>query len=165
MADWIKEQEKLNQNLLEQEWRAIEEEEVTYAIKKTNNWKSPGKDEIPNFWLKKHTSSQYEHSARNYSNILQKPEEYPSWLTDGVTYLLPKLEETTKPKNYRPITCLSTLYKILTSIIADRTYKHLEENESLSAEQKGSKKGSYGCKVQLLINKMILEHCRKTKKI
>ena len=146
MADWIKEQEKLNQNLLEQKWRAIE---VTYAIKKTNNWKSPGKDKIPNFWLKK-TSSLHEDLDGNYSKILQKPEECPSWLTDGVTYFLRKSEETTKPKNYRPITCLPTLYKILTSIIADRTYKHLEENESLAAEQKGCKKGSHGCKDQLL---------------
>ena len=127
MADWIKEQEKLNQNLLEQEWRAIEEEEVTFAIKKTNNWKSQSKDKIPNFWLK-NTSSLHEDLARNYSNILQKPEECPSWLTDGVTYLLPKSDEITKPKNYRPITCLPTLYKILTTIIADRTYKHLGGN-------------------------------------
>ena len=31
-------------------------------------------------------------------------------------------------------------------------------------EQKGCKKGSHGCKDQLLINKMILEHCRKAKR-
>ena len=31
-------------------------------------------------------------------------------------------------------------------------------------EQKGCKKGSYGCKDQLLIDKMILEHCRKMKR-
>ena len=78
--------------------------------------------------------------------------------------MLPKTEETAKPKNYRPITCLPTLYKILTSIITDRTYKHLDENELLPMEQKGCKKGSYGCKDQLLINKMILEHCRKMKR-
>ena len=31
-------------------------------------------------------------------------------------------------------------------------------------EQKGCKKGSYGCKDQLLVNKMILEHYRKMKR-
>ena len=128
VADWIREQEELNQNSPEQEWQAIEKDEVTSAIMKTSNWKSPGQDKIPNFWLKNFTCS-HEYIAHCYSNILHKPEESPLWLTNGVTYLLPKTEETTKPKNYRPITCLPTLYKILTSIIADRTYKYLDENK------------------------------------
>ena len=128
VADWIREQEELNQNSPEQEWQAIEKDDVTSAIMKTSNWKSPGQDKIPNFWLKTFTCS-HEDIAHCYSNILHKPGESPLWLTNGVTYLLPKTEETTKPKNYRPITCLPTLYKILTSIIADRTYKYLDENE------------------------------------
>ena len=37
--------------------------------------------------------------------------------TEGLTYLLPKTEETKNPKNYRRITCLPTLYKILTSVL------------------------------------------------
>ena len=37
----------------------------------------------------------------------------------------------------------------------------LEENSILPQEQKGCKRNSYGCKDQLLINKMILENCRK----
>ena len=45
----------------------------------------------------------------------------PKWFTQGVTYLLPKSNETNIPKNYRPITCLPTMYKILTSIITERT--------------------------------------------
>ena len=40
-------------------------------------------------------------------------------------------------------------------------YKCLEENSILPQEQKGCKQNSYGCKDQLLINKMILENCRK----
>ena len=40
-------------------------------------------------------------------------------------------------------------------------YTFLEENLILSQEQKGCKRNSYGCKDQLLINKMILENCRK----
>ena len=40
-------------------------------------------------------------------------------------------------------------------------YTFLEENSILPQEQKGCKRKSYGCKDQLLINKMILENCRK----
>ena len=91
---------------------------------------------------------------------MQSPEEAPEWLT---TYLLPKSEATKHPKNYRPITCLSTTYKTLTSILTERMYFFLERNSILPQEQKGWKSNSYGCKDQLLINKMILENCRKSK--
>ncbi|KAL9987105.1 hypothetical protein ACROYT_G001355 [Oculina patagonica] len=56
------------------------------------------------------------------------------------------------------------MYKILTSIIAERTYTFLSEHQLLPSEQKGCKRGSYGCKDQLLINKMILEDCKTKKK-
>ena len=56
------------------------------------------------------------------------------------------------------------MYKALTSIITDRTYLHLEDNRLLPNEQKGCKRGSYGCKDQLLVNKMIMEDCKTRKK-
>jgi hypothetical protein len=88
----------------------------------------------------------------------------PDWLTTGITYLLPKSGETKEQKNYRPITCLSTVYKTLTGIIARRISVHLEENNLLPAEQKGRHSGSKGCKDQLLILKAILEDCKKRRK-
>ena len=48
--------------------------------------------------------------------------------------------------------------KILTSIVTERIYNFLDTNNILSSEQKGCKKGSYGCKDQLLISKMLLEN-------
>ena len=162
-AEWVRKQEELGQKFQEQTWPTIEKQEVISAIKKTHNWKSPGQDKIPNFWLKNLTSL-HEDIACCFSNIVKNPEESPSWLTNGITYLLPKSEETIEPKNYRPITCLPTMYKIITAIIADRAYDFLNENQAFPIEQKGCKKGSYGCKDQLLINKMILEHCRKGKR-
>ena len=87
-----------------------------------------------------------------------------SWLTNGITFLLPENDETDEPKNYLPITCLSTTYQLLTSIITESAYSHLDLNNILPLEQKGCRRGSYGCKDQLLINKMIQENCYKTKR-
>ena len=67
------------------------------------------------------------------------------------------------PRNYRAITCLSTSYKRLTSALTDRTYLHLEQNDLFHLEQKGCRRGSYGCKDHLMINKIILEICKKRK--
>ena len=103
-------------------------------------------------------------NAKAYTKVIEHPEETPEWLTEGIAYLLPKTEETKNPKNYRPIACLPTMYKILTSIIAERTYTFLNEHQLLPSERKGCKRGSYGCKDQLLINQMILEDCKTKKK-
>ena len=43
-------------------------------------------------------------------------------------------------------------------------YKQLEENNLLPIEHKGCQKGSYGCKDQLLINKVIIEEVKTRKK-
>uniref|UniRef100_A0A8C6P0Q3 Reverse transcriptase domain-containing protein n=1 Tax=Nothobranchius furzeri TaxID=105023 RepID=A0A8C6P0Q3_NOTFU len=162
-AQWIKEEAGRLKSRPVQEWTNISKTEVILALKKANNWKSPGEDKVHNFWLK-HLEVIHEDLAREYTEIIKTPIKSPTWLTQGLTYLLPKTNDTKNPKNYRPITCLPTMYKILTSIITERTYTFLDNNNMLPPEQKGCKRGSYGSKDQLLINKMILEDSKGKKK-
>ena len=162
-AEWIRQLENDNQNIPEQVWSGISIEETTIAIKRSKNWKSPGNDGVANFWLK-HVTELHEDLTYAYNKCLESPETCPDWLTNGTTYLLPKNDETNNPKNYRPITCLPTMYKILTSILSDRAYKHLTINNLLPVKQKGCSKGSYGCKDQLLINKAIIEMTKSKKR-
>jgi hypothetical protein len=58
-------------------------------------------------------------------------------LTAGVTYLIPKNENTENPKNYRPVTCLPTTYKLITSIVSRRMHKYMDDENLLPKEQKG----------------------------
>ena len=39
-------------------------------------------------------------------------------------------------------------------------YVFMETNNLFPIEQKGCRRGSYGCKDQLLINRMIIEDCK-----
>jgi len=100
-AEWIRNQDELHKQRESQPWRAIHADEVTRAIKKSSNWKSPGKDKVTNFWRKHHVSIHGDMSK---------------------AYTKTKTTAKNKLKNYRPITCFPTMYKILTSIIAERTY-------------------------------------------
>ena len=63
--------------------------------------------------------------------------------------------------NFRPITCLSLIWTLLTSILAEELYEHLEKTNSLPWEQKGCRKGNRVTKDQLLIDKMIVKDCKK----
>ena len=99
--------------------------------------------------------------AKQMSEIISEPDLTPKWLAEGITYLLAKTPETRNAKHSRPITCLLTTYKILTSVLTDRMYTFMEANKLFPLEQKGCKRGSYGCKDQLLINRMLMENCQK----
>ena len=162
-AEWIKQIENDNKETPEHEWPDITTNETKTAIQKSSSWKAPGQDGIANFWLK-HITALHEDLTHAYNTCIKHPEQSPGWLTSGTTFLLPKTTDTANPKNYRPITCLPTMYKILTSILTERTYQHLIQNSLLPAEQKGCKRGSYGCKDQLLINKVIVENAKSRKK-
>ena len=162
-AEWIRKLKDENEELHEQEWEDIQIEEVQEALRKSHKWKSPGVDKVPNFWRNAFPSL-HSKLASNLNIITIDPDLTPSWLCQGTTYLLAKNSETSNPKNYRPITCLSTTYKLLTSILTERTYKHLDKQNIFPIEQKGCRKGSYGCKDQLLINKMILENAHSKRK-
>jgi hypothetical protein len=62
---------------------------------------------------------------KNFNAIIEEPEKASSWLATGITFLLPKSGDSKKVRNYRPITCLTTVYKTLTGIIAKKISTHL----------------------------------------
>ena len=63
--------------------------------------------------------------------------------------------------NYRPITCLPLMWKLLTEVIAEEMDNYLEREKILPEELKRCKRGSRGPKDQLLIDKTVLKDCKK----
>jgi len=62
----------------------------------------------------------------------------PDMLTTGIMNLLIKSEDTKEPKNYLPITYLSSMNKMVIGIIARRISSRVKEYSLLPAEQKTS---------------------------
>jgi hypothetical protein len=100
-ACWIKDQYKQNSSV---EWNPVCEKYVVEALRTTLNWKAPGRDQIPNFWLKQLTAT-HKHIAELFNKLIEV-DSILERLTAGVTYLIPNNEDTGNPKNYRPVTCL-----------------------------------------------------------
>ena len=87
--------------------------------------------------------------------------DVPDWMTRGRTVLIQK--DVTKgniASNYRPITCLPLMWKILRSIIAEKVYTSLKDRELLPEEQKGCRRGSRGTNDLLFIYKKILREVK-----
>lgn len=84
----------------------------------------------------------------------------PDYITTGITHMIYKKGDPTLLSNYRPITCLNTFYKILTSLLTKSLWKHINQNNIIPWEQKGCSKGTYGSKEQLIIDSILTEHAR-----
>jgi hypothetical protein len=74
-------------------------------------------------------------------NKLIEADQIPEWLMAGVTFLIPKNENTENPKNYRPVTCLPTTYELLTSIKSRRMQQYMDVENLIEKEQKGCHSG------------------------
>ena len=139
LIKWLRNTKILRHN------HVITVEELQNALKKLQKWKSLGIDKVPNFWLS-HMSAMHKLLAKQMSEIISEPDKIPKWLAEGITFLLAKTPETTNAKNFRPIACLSATFIILTSVLTDRMYTFMEASNLFPSEQKGCKRGSYGCK-------------------
>ena len=101
--------------------------------KKISNWKTPGHDGIHGFWFKKLTPI-HNRLTLEMNKCIQGA-HMPEWMTKGKTTLIQKdpSKETT-PNNYRPITCLPMMWRILTEQISHRLFP-----EKLKECRKGSR--------------------------
>lgn len=141
MLKQSKREEKRGQELEEQVYKDLIVKNLQKALRKSQKWKSPIIDKVFNFWL-----NTFDSINRNITNCFNRAmknlETNPKSFTQCITYLPPKLNETNKSKNYKPKTCVSTMYKMLISIITERKYNFLDGNNILPAEQRGCKRGS-----------------------
>ena len=89
------------QHLPKQPWTQISAVDLSKALAKSQKWKAPGCDMVPNFWLH-HLSATHSLLAKRLSELVTAPDKIPTWLTKGITHLLPKSGETENPKKLLP---------------------------------------------------------------
>ncbi|CAK1584548.1 unnamed protein product [Parnassius mnemosyne] len=131
----------------------ITPDDVAEAVRRAPNWKSPGLDRLHHYWLKWFMVC-HAVLARQFQDALDQ-KSLPSLFTTGITHLVPKDRDSTDPSKYRPITCLPTIYKTLTSILSARIIRHLISNQVMSRAQNGCRGGGRGTKEPLLIDAVI----------
>ena len=135
---------------------------VKEQLRKVPNWKAPGPDCVQGYWLKNFKLLHERTTQQLQGCVRQK--DVPEWMTTGRTALIQKDEEKGNiASNYRPITCLPVMWKLLTGIISEDLYTYLEETNTLPKEQKGCGRTTRGTKDHLLVDKMIMRNCKRRK--
>ena len=115
-----------------------EKEFTEQIIKRLPNWKAAGIDGVYNFFIK-YLKGMHGHIYRIVRGICIEGKHMEDWLFTGITYLLPKGE----PKSggdFRPITCMSNLYKIVTKCVTIVLQCEVEKRGLLAENQLGTVK-------------------------
>lgn len=158
-AEWITSVEEQVKGVKQQDNFVITKESMKKQMGKIPNWKASGPDNLVGFWLKSFTNL-HQHIIEQLNDVIRSG-EIPKWMTIGRTILA--LKDETKGNlvsNFRPITCLPIMWKLLTGLMAEEVYTHLDDQNLLPDEQKGCRRNSRGTKDQLMIDKMVLKNCK-----
>ena len=159
-AEWLQElKEEMTYPV--QENLHISKDKVEMQYRKIPNWKAPGPDGVQGFSIKKLTAC-HQKIAEQLEKIFNEEEELPDWMMCSRTVLCAKdPRKGNAANNFRPISCLPLLWKLMTGIISESIYGFLDSNGILPNEQKGCKRQCRGTKEQLFIDKLVLKDCMK----
>ena len=142
-------------SVIQQQPATISEEDLRLRVIGLKNWTAP--DMIHAYWLTKLTSLSQKACMSNEKLVTEG--DHPSWLTQGRTVLVIKDPQQGKiPSNCRPIICLSTTWKLLSGVLADKVKVHMDEY--MHKAQRGIGGRSRGSKHQLLINQSVAKDAR-----
>ena len=160
-ASW---QDTMNQEFVPMAFSQLQHDDFIRALKRIPNWKSPGPDFICGFWIKKFYSL---HGAflYHFNQLLSGSSQIDPSLVVGRTVLIVKNpSKGNVPSNYRPITCLSTVWKFLTSVLRLVLHRHLVSVSAIPFQQKGCTHSSKGSKDHLIVDKFIMNDARRRHK-
>ena len=80
-------------------WMPIQITEITSCLSKVHNWKSPGNDQIQNYWIKSFPAK-HSYITKNFYEVIEELEKAPKLLTTGITHLIPKPGDSKEVRNY-----------------------------------------------------------------
>lgn len=144
--------------------RSTDSEEIRRILKNTKNKKSNGPDAIPYVVLKKLSGLAHEYIA-NLINCVLRTGYYPdSWKTAHVIPIPKPGKPPNDPKNFRPISLLNSLSKVLEKVLHVRILEYCDANGVLPNEQFGfrSKHSTVHALIRLFEEAIVGFNDRKT---
>ena len=131
-------------------------EEFLHALKILKNNRAAGPDRIPAEALKA-CPINFLKIILKLMNKIKNNMTYPEIWTEGITSLLHKDGDDEDPNNFRAITVVNTISKVLAIMINERFDSYLEEEKILKKEQIGFKKKIRPAD-HLLVIKSLIDH-------
>uniref|UniRef100_T1IHX6 Reverse transcriptase domain-containing protein n=1 Tax=Strigamia maritima TaxID=126957 RepID=T1IHX6_STRMM len=138
--------------------------EFNNQIKRLKTKKAPGPDQLINEFLKGLTGDS-RRRVLSWINKMWDERRWPDDWRDGTICPIYKAGDEKLPSNYRGITLLNGMYKIVTAMMARRISDWLEKNDKIKESQAGFGRG-YSTRDHLFtLNSLIECRFREKKKL
>ena len=142
----------------------ITESEILKCINGLNNGKSSSpNDNIINEYIKQSKGLMMPIYVKLFNSVLDTGFLPVSWLNGIIIPIYKNKGDKNLASNYRPITILSCLGKLFTSVLNARLMHYLESNNILQQNQAGFRKG-YSCHDHIFTLHSIIDILRQKKK-
>jgi hypothetical protein len=125
-------------------------------MQKAKPWKAHGPDGLQSFWwkaFKTASAALYQLARHHLTTGTSLPKD---WLTVGRIVLIHKSGSHDDPANFRPIACLNTCYKLVTSFVTAYLHQYVTERRLLPEEQIALRKGVWGCTHALILDQTMI---------
>lgn len=140
------------------------EDEVRICISKLKNSKTPSPlDKILNEYIKATKEVLIPVYCKLFNCVLETGLIPQSWLEGFIVPIFKNKGDSKDPNNYRPITILSCLGKLFTSILNQRLTTYLDDNNIMDENQAGFRQG-YSCSDQIFTLHFLVEILKKRRK-
>lgn len=130
----------------------VSEAAVLRHLRSVQTRKAPGQDGISPFLLKRCAEELAQPLTHLFRQCISTSTWPAAWKEARVTPVHKKKDKA-DPSNYRPISLLSVVSKLLERVIAEQLTAHLEEHRLLSPRQFGFRKGRSASDLLLLLAK------------
>ena len=140
----------------------ISPDEIMSAVKMLKNNKSPGIDEVLNEHIRCTVQMLLPTYTKLFNIIFDTGVVPENWAVGNILPIYKNKGSADLPENYRPITLLSCLGKLFTSIINNRLKAYAEKYDILCHNQAGFRKG-HSTVDNLFILQSLLEILKSTK--
>jgi len=127
-------------------------------IRNAQNWASAGPDKIHNYWWKWLTGT-HDPLCKIGTEWLNGPGE--EWVCTGDTCVIPKVIGAEAVDQYRPISTLNCMYKLLTGMVADVVWAKMVDEKLVAPEQMANRAKIRGTHEALLMDKTIVSDARR----
>ena len=149
MSQWRESFSTVRANAQNSESYTVTLGEWNRTMRRIKAWKAPGPDGVRNI-RRKILPAASKALRSETERLLAGRAEIPAELTIGRTILIYKKGDTRDPANYRPIACLNTAYKCITTVASDYLLNHLLQTGALPDAQRAlrtRRRGTWDCLV------------------
>ena len=141
----------------------ISADEICKCIKTLKNGKCPGDDQILNEYIKSTQHIFLPLYVKLFNTVFDSGFIPSAWLEGIIRPIYKNKGDVKNVENFRPITILSCLGKLFTSMLNNRLTEFLDKNDSLSENQAGFRKG-YGTTDHIFVLNSLIEIMQKSEK-